>query len=386
MYPSIAKGHIARVYIFICTVCVRLKKYLTITYETVTVPLRTMQFCLLELDATLLKRTNDRPAFEISHIIFHQLAQSLFSLYFFGFLRFASSSDILLCKYMAFLGFHSRTHVQCLFIFLFCSLPHTYLHAFSQPFQDMIANVQDGSKDLDYKPAIQSRGAEDLFQLTSPSSTSSLNFLNEEQPAIDPKTSLESNILDESDKVVESFQRSRLTYSKHYSSQPSPHMPSVSGDDETDQSFPIEDSGNAIQHKDSQKLALLDGEGDSIIPIKLPSSLGGSGEMDYGDPSVLDFIKQFSSQPWRSWFDPKKQTKPKCMPRAIRYGGPNMLFDMFPFCCEKAATYKPNWRFDGDEEQRRESFKRRQVNCDECKFCRCSFITICAKLRQVNKK
>lgn len=286
---------------------------------------------------------------------------------------------------MALLGFQSRSNVQYFLIFLLCSLPNTYLHAFSQPFQDIIAHVQDISKVLDYESAIQSRGAEDLFQSTSPSSTSSLNFLNEEQPAIDPKTSLESNNLDESDKVVESFQRSCLTYSKHYSSQPSPNMPSVSRDDETDQSFPIEDSGNAIQHKDSQKLALLDREDDSIIPFKLPW-LGGSGEMDYGDLSVLEYIKQFSSQPWRSSFDPKKQTKPECTPRAITYGGPNMLFDMFPFCCEKAATYRLDWRFDGDEEQRRESFKGRQVNCEKCKFCRCSFITICAKLRQVNKK
>lgn len=166
-------------------------------------------------------------------------------------------------------------------------------------------------------------------------------------------------------KAIEFFQKARLTYSKHCRSQPSQVEPSDSTNVKSDQLFPIENQGNPIQDQGPQKLALLDGE--DVPLLGLPSV--GSGDMNVDGPSPIDWVENFGAKLWRlTTWDPTKQSRPKCALREIMYGGPNMLLDMFPFCCERAAQYQPDWRFVGDEQQRRESFKGRRVGCEECKF------------------
>lgn len=161
------------------------------------------------------------------------------------------------------------------------------------------------------------------------------------------------------------FQKARLTYSKHYRSQPSQIQPSDSTDIKSDQLFPIENQGNPIQDQGPQKLALLDG--DDIPFIHLPSM--GSGDMNVGGPSMIDLVEQNAAKLWHllQW-DPTKQSRPKCAFREIKFGGPDVLLDMTPFCCEREARYRPNWHFVGDEQERRESFRGRMVGCEECKF------------------
>lgn len=156
---------------------------------------------------------------------------------------------------------------------------------------------------------------------------------------------------------------------KHYRSQPSQLEPSVGTVVEPDQLAPKENQGNPIQSEGSQNLALLfeDSNGIPWIP-----KVGENGDMNYGldFPSVTEWIQNYYKKDlWRrSGWDPEKQTKPKCAFRKTVYGGPNMFLEMFPFCCEKEATYRQDSRFVGDEAQRRDSLRGRWLGCEECRF------------------
>lgn len=165
-------------------------------------------------------------------------------------------------------------------------------------------------------------------------------------------------------------QKSRLTCTNLLDPQPLGSAPDIhSTDVKTSLVSSPEYQGNLLQQNDPQTLA-LDGDGTNVVPF-LPK--GGSGEMNYGT-NPIDQIQQGVQNiedSFQGWLDDSKwknQKEPQCADREIPFK-PGKKLQMWAFCCQKAATYRPSpLRFQGDEEQRRLSFIGRQVDCDRCTY------------------
>ena len=100
-----------------------------------------------------------------------------------------------------------------------------------------------------------------------------------------------------------------------------------------DQPSTINDQSNPLQPSDSKSLALEPGD---LPAIPIPF-IGGSGEMNYGGPNILEKIQQM----WQPSFDVKKQPEPDCKPRMIPSGDPSgaeILAAMFAMCCGPAPN------------------------------------------------
>lgn len=82
--------------------------------------------------------------------------------------------------------------------FFFYSLLTVFIHAFSPPFRNILARVEDSSNFLDHESAIRSRELEDLLDSTAPSSTATTSFLDEKLTPVDPNMPLDLNVLGES--------------------------------------------------------------------------------------------------------------------------------------------------------------------------------------------
>ncbi|MCJ1425339.1 hypothetical protein MMC29_003227 [Sticta canariensis] len=217
------------------------------------------------------------------------------------------------------------------------SLLTVFIHAFSPPFQNIIARVQDRPKYLDHESAIRSRELEDLLDPTAPSSTATNGFLDEKLTPVDPNMPLDLNVFDP---------------------QPPQLEPGITSTNvKNDQLSSLENQGNLLQYDGSQKLALLPGDTDGL-PIIGPL-MGGPGEINIGPNPIQQLMDNFLGPS----FNPKTQPEPKCKDRVLRYGGPSLLLEMFAFCCKGPAHYTSRTIATGTEAQRRASVGQRRKDC-----------------------
>lgn len=78
------------------------------------------------------------------------------------------------------------------------SLLTVFINAFSPPFRNNIARIQDSSKYLGHESAIQPRELEDLLDSTAPPSTAKIGSLDEKPTSVDPNMPLDLNVFGES--------------------------------------------------------------------------------------------------------------------------------------------------------------------------------------------
>lgn len=112
------------------------------------------------------------------------------------------------------------------------------------------------------------------------------------------------------------------------------------------------DQSNPLELSDSTNVAL---DTDDAIPF-LPSTGGGSGEIQIGGPNIFQTIQQLFQNPT----DEHKQPEPKCEERKIPFGGETPV-KMFAMCCGEVP------KTTGPGSCNRLRVKWRRNNCYVCR-------------------